>query len=221
MSQQGARCSSQRRAAIVRHLQAKYPDAGSELNFSNEYELVVAVLLSAQCTDKKVNQITPELFSTYPGFEALAGAAVPALEHILRPINYYRTKSKHLKGLGERVVEVYSGRLPRTLDELVSLPGVGRKTANVVLSELGVVPTFPVDTHVFRLAHRLGLSSGSNPDAVEADLKRLFKPELWRSLHHCFILHGRRVCIAQRPKCEDCRIKSLCHYFQSCQNGVS
>jgi endonuclease-3 len=218
MDEQWVPCSAQRRAAIVRHLKAEYPNPGSELHFSNEYELVVAVLLSAQCTDKKVNQVTPELFSMYPGFEDLAGAAVPALEDILRPINYYKTKSKHLKGLGERVTEVFLGRLPRTLDELVSLPGVGRKTANVVLSELGVVPTFPVDTHVFRLSHRLGFSLGSNPDAVEGDLKRLFKKELWRSLHHWLILHGRRVCIAQRPKCGDCRIRGLCRYYSSNQN---
>ncbi len=187
-----------------------YPEAASELNFKNEFELCVAVVLSAQCTDKKVNQVTPTLFERFPDFAALAHANLSTIEEIIRPINYYRTKSKNLLALGQRVTNEFAGKLPRSFEELTSLAGIGRKTANVVLGELGVVHTLPVDTHVFRVAQRLGLAKGTKPEQIEQQLKARFPPELWRPLHHWLILHGRRVCKAQRPNCPDCTLCSIC-----------
>ncbi len=187
-----------------------YPDPQSELNFKNEYELVSAVLLSAQCTDKKVNEVTPTLFSEFPDFKSLSNASLRKVESIIRPVNYYKTKSKNLIGMASMVVDRFGGALPRTHADLVELPGVGNKTANVVLSELGVVPTFPVDTHVFRISRRLGLAKGKNVEEVEEELKKLFPPAQWRELHHWLIFHGRRVCNAQRPACGRCTISALC-----------
>jgi endonuclease III len=189
-----------------------YPEPSSELLFSSEYELVVAVLLSAQCTDKMVNQVTPLLFKTLGDFSALAEADIVVLEELLRSINYYKTKAKHLQELGKKVVTKYNGKLPLTHDELIDLPGVGRKTANVVLSELGVAHTFPVDTHVYRVSRRLGFTAGKSPIKVEEDLMKLFQPEMWRPLHHWLILHGRRVCKAQTPQCEKCKLSKWCFF---------
>lgn len=189
-----------------------YPDARSELVFEGAYQLVVSVLLSAQCTDKKVNEVTPLLFKRYPSFHALARAHAPELEDIIRPINYYRTKAKHLGALAQRVVADFRGTLPTTHAELLTLPGVGQKTANVVVGELGSESSFPVDTHVFRLARRLGLSTGSHPRDVEEDLKTLFPASSWRGLHHQMIFHGRRVCKALRPLCGECALNALCRF---------
>ncbi len=199
---------------LIARLGKTYPDARSELNFANDYQLVVAVVLSAQCTDKKVNQVTPELFKAFPGFKTLATASIPQLEQIIRPINYYKTKTKNIIKLAQSVMSDFGGSLPRTHQELLSLPGVGRKTANVVLCEQGEFPALPVDTHVFRVSHRLGLSQGKGPDEVEQDLMRIFKPSTWHGLHHGLIFHGRRVCKAQRPLCSECALWDLCPSFR-------
>ena len=191
-------------------LEELYPDPRSELNFNNEYELVVAVVLSAQCTDKKVNEVTPALFARFPSFEQLAESALSEVERIIRPVNYYATKAKHLRALALKVRDEFGGRLPREMVLLRTLPGVGQKTANVVLSELGAAPADPVDTHVFRVAHRLGLATGSSPAKVELELCEAFPKSVWRPLHHWLIFHGRRVCKAQRPLCESCRLLSIC-----------
>ncbi len=187
-----------------------YPEPRSELNFSNNYELLVAVLLSAQCTDKKVNQITPLLFSTFPDCEALSKAKLSTVEKIIRPINYYRTKAKNLIKTAVLLVEKHACSVPGTFEQLINLPGVGRKTANVILSERGLAKTFPVDTHVARVSKRLGLTLHINPDLIEEDLKSEFEPGLWRNLHHYLIFHGRRVCKAARPLCAECRLNKIC-----------
>jgi endonuclease-3 len=195
---------------LLHRLEKLYPTPQSELVFSDEYQLLVAVMLSAQCTDKKVNEVTPLLFKEYSSFKALAKATVERVETIIRPINYCKTKAKHLVSTAKTITHDLKGQLPQTHAGLTALPGVGNKTANVVLSELGIVPAFPVDTHVFRLANRLGLSQGKTPEAVERDLKREFDSKEWRGLHHRLIFHGRRVCKAVNPHCSGCDLRSLC-----------
>ena len=200
----------QKKKFLVQALAELYPDPHSELDFKNEYQLLIAVMLSAQCTDKKVNQVTPELFKAYPSFKALSQAKLEDVERIIRPINYYKTKSKNLIATGNEAVDRFKSKVPDTHDDLTSLPGVGNKTANVILSEKGVIPAFPVDTHIFRLSHRLGLSKGKTPDHVEADLRQAFPSSEWRNLHHRLIFHGRRVCSARSPHCGKCVLNKIC-----------
>ncbi|HQH27212.1 MAG TPA: endonuclease III [Oligoflexia bacterium] len=195
---------------LLRRLRAAYPSPQSELNFSNDYQLVVSVMLSAQTTDKKVNEITPLLFARYPSFTELSRARTAHIEQIIRPINYYRTKAKHLREMARIVQNHYLGHLPRTYNELLALPGVGNKTAKVVLCELGCAAAFPVDTHVFRVSRRLGLAVGNSPQKVEQELCQEFAPRHWRALHHWLILHGRRVCQARKPLCQECFIAEIC-----------
>jgi endonuclease-3 len=201
---------SQARAKLLAILEKLYPEPRSELDFSNEYELLIAVMLSAQCTDKKVNQVTPVLFKRYPNFKDLSRARVTDFATIIRPINYYKTKSANIVATAQRITQEYRGKVPKTHEELTSLPGVGRKTANVVLGETGAVPSLPVDTHVFRVSNRLGLTSGKTPEAVERDLCALFPPTEWRNLHHRLIFHGRRVCKARNPDCALCELQKIC-----------
>lgn len=205
-----SKAETSRLGKITQILDKAYPNPRSELNFNNDYELLVSVALSAQCTDKKVNQVTPLLFSKYPNFKTLSKAKLTAVEEIIRPINYYRTKAKNIIAASERVESLHHGTLPKNHEELIELPGVGRKTANVVLGELGISHTFPVDTHVFRVSKRLGMASGKSVNEVEEEMKRTFPSNLWRSLHHWLILHGRRVCKAQRPLCVECPLNKLC-----------
>jgi endonuclease-3 len=201
---------SKDKTSLLLSLAELYPNPHSELDFSNEYQLLIAVILSAQCTDKKVNQVTPTLFKRYRDFKALSKASLEQVEQIIRPINYFKTKSKNIIETAKQVVTEHWADLPKTREGLISLPGVGRKTANVVLGELGIEPSFPVDTHVFRVAHRLGLTKGRTPDEVEDDLKRQFPPSEWRNLHHRFIFHGRRVCKARTPECSICPLAPIC-----------
>jgi endonuclease-3 len=189
-----------------------YPEVRSELDFSDDYQLLVAVMLSAQCTDKKVNQVTPALFLRYPDFTQLARAELAEVEELIRPINYYKTKSRHLLAAARQIVTEHGGRLPRHRAAVVALPGVGQKTTNVVLGELGVEPCLPVDTHVFRVARRLGLSAGKTPAAVEQDLTKRFHSSQWRNIHHRLIFHGRRVCKARAPLCQGCALAELCQH---------
>jgi len=196
--------------SIIRVLSKAYPEPKSELNFSNEYELLVAVVLSAQCTDKKVNEVTPILFSKYPTPESLSKAKISSIESIIRPINYYKTKSKNLLGLGKMLYFDFNGKVPRSADQIRRLPGVGQKTANVVLGELGAAKTFPVDTHVFRVSKRLGFATAKTREKVEEELKERFDRRLWRKLHHWLILHGRRICKAQKPLCSECKLAKFC-----------
>lgn len=198
------------RAALLETLARLYPNPRSELNFCNDYQLIVCVVLSAQCTDKKVNAVTPELFRVYPSFDGLSRARLEDVENIIRPVNYYKTKARNLLALASKIVSEHASRLPKTMEHLISLPGVGRKTANVVLCEQGITPALPVDTHVWRVSKRLGLTAGSTPERAEEDLTAQFKPGDWRFLHHALVLHGRRVCKAQRPLCEACSLGSIC-----------
>ena len=199
-----------KRAELLTILARLYPEPRSELDFSNDFELIIAVMLSAQCTDVKVNQVTPILFKKYPTAARLAKAKLSDVEAVIRPINYFKTKSKNIIATSSVLSSQYGGEVPRTHEELIALPGVGRKTANVVLGETGAVPALPVDTHVFRVARRLGLSEGKTPEAVEHDLMKRFLSSEWRPLHHRLIFHGRRVCKARNPMCAECELRAIC-----------
>ena len=199
-----------KRAELLTELTLLYPEPRSELDFKNEFQLLIAVVLSAQCTDVKVNQVTPHLFKAYPDCKRLGKAKLSDVEAIIRPINYFKTKSKNIIATSDILATQYLGSVPKTHAELTALPGVGRKTANVVLGETGAVPSLPVDTHVFRVSRRLGLTKGKTPDAVERDLMRLFPSSEWRGLHHRLIFHGRRVCKARNPLCGECSLRGLC-----------
>lgn len=192
-------------------LHSLYPDAHCELDFRSPWELLVATILSAQCTDKRVNMVTPVLFERYPGPEQLAIAVPEDVESIIRSTGFFRAKTKALLGVANALVDQHASRVPATMDELVVLPGVGRKTANVVLGNAfdineGVV----VDTHVGRLAVRLGLTSEVDPIKVERDLMAIFPLERWTLLSHLLIWHGRRVCEARKPRCGECTLNDIC-----------
>jgi endonuclease-3 len=202
---------SERAAEILRRLEAEYPDARCALEHQAPLELLVATILSAQCTDARVNQVTPALFSRCP--TAADYAAIPAaeLERLIQSTGFFRNKAKSLIGLGRALVERHGGEVPDTMEELVALPGVGRKTANVVLGNaFGKNEGIVVDTHVARLSRRLGLTRQEDPVRIERDLMPLFPRPAWALLAHLLIFHGRRVCKAPRPRCADCRLADLC-----------
>ena len=210
MPRETAAARRARAAAVLEGLRACYPDARTELDFGTPFQLVIATLLSAQATDVSVNAATPALFGRYPTPEALATATPEEVEPFIQTIGLFRNKAKHAVACARRLVEHYGGEVPPTVEELVTLPGVGRKTANVVVANAFGVPAIAVDTHVGRLARRLGFSRHDDPDQVERDLQRLFPPEQWVFLHHALILHGRRVCAARKPACERCAVAPLC-----------
>jgi len=198
-------------AVLDAALAAAYPDATCELGFRNPFELLVATILSAQCTDARVNMVTPGLFARYPDAAALAAAEQGELEALIRSTGFYRNKAKSLLGMARAVMERHGGEVPATMEAMTALPGVGRKTANVVLgTAFGLATGVVVDTHVSRLAGRLGLSRRSEPEKIEADLMRLFPPASWVALAHRLILHGRRVCVARKPACEGCSLAAIC-----------
>jgi len=197
---------------ITKKFKLLYPNPETELNFNNPFELLVSVVLSAQCTDKKVNEVTIELFSKYPTAEKLSKAKISTIEKIIKQVNYYKTKSKHLINLSNLIIDNYSGQIPYEMSELIKLPGVGNKTASVVLGELGKAYTFPVDTHVFRVSKRLGIADGKNVKIVEDQLKQNIPKKLWRPFHHYLILHGRRVCDARKPNCTECTLNKICDF---------
>jgi len=184
--------------------------AQSELDFSNPFELIVAVILSAQCTDKRVNIVTPELFKAYPDAAKLASATEEEVFELIKSISYPNNKSRHLVGMARKLISDYGGNVPSGVEELMSLPGVGRKTANVVASIIYNEPVIAVDTHVLRVSRRLGLSRGTTPRAVELDLEKNIPEELRPTAHHWILLHGRYVCTAKKPQCETCGLKSFC-----------
>ncbi len=200
----------QRAALVLADLRELYADARTELDFGTPFQLVIATLLSAQATDVSVNAATPALFGRYPDADAMAAATPEEIEPYIRTIGLFRTKARNSVATAVAVRDRFGGEVPRSIEELTSLPGVGRKTANVVLANAFGVPTIAVDTHVGRLARRLGFSTALDPDAVERDLQRLFAPEDWIFLHHALILHGRRVCAARKPACGRCLLAPLC-----------
>ncbi|WP_190972959.1 endonuclease III [Bifidobacterium rousetti] len=196
----------------------RYPAPKCALDFTNPLQLLIATVLSAQTTDKRVNTVTPELFARYPEAADLAAANPEDVESIIRPLGFYRSKSKHLLGLAATLDERFGGEVPRTMDELVTLPGVGRKTANVVLGNAFGVPGFPVDTHVMRVTGRLRWRSDwriakSDPVTVEREICACFPPEDWTDLSHRLIFHGRDVCHARKPDCVDCPLADTCPSF--------
>lgn len=190
------------------------PVAESELNYTNPFELLVAVVLSAQCTDKRVNQVTPALFEAFPTAEEMSKASVDDILHYISSVSYPNNKAKHLLGLSKALVEKYSGVVPASQDELQTLPGVGRKTANVVMAVAFDKPAMPVDTHVFRVSHRLGLvpKTATTPLAVEKKLVKNIPHEILGLAHHWLLLHGRYVCKALKPDCENCGLHLYCSF---------
>lgn len=191
------------------------PVAESELNYRNPYELLVAVMLSAQCTNKRVNMVTPALFEAYPTPELLAKATSDEVFEYVKSVSYPRSKAEHLVAMAQRLVEVYHGEVPDTIEELQTMQGVGRKTANVVCAVIWNQPTMAVDTHIFRVSERIGLTTGSkNPLQTERQLVKHIPAEVIPKAHHWLLLHGRYVCQARKPKCEQCGIAEFCRFFE-------
>jgi endonuclease-3 len=202
----------QRVEELLSRLRKTYPDVECALLHRNPWELLVATILSAQCTDARVNMVTPALFEAFPTPKAMAAATPAAIEEYVKSTGFYRNKAKSIHGAAKRVVEVYGGKLPQTMDELLTLPGAARKTANVVLGVAfhkaeGVV----VDTHVLRISQRLGLTQSTDPKKVEQDLMRILPHDRWIQFSHEIIHHGRQICVARKPKCELCPLEDLCH----------
>ena len=201
--------------AILAELTRLYPDAGPELNFSNPYETLIAVMLSAQCTDKRINQITPALFRDYPTPEAMSLATPDIIYEYIRSVSYPNNKARHLVGMAQMLVRDYDGEVPSTGEELEKLPGVGRKTANVIGAVIWQKEVMPVDTHVFRVSARLGLTRGAKtPLQTELQLERHIPSHLLPVAHHWLILHGRYICTARAPKCCECGIKAWCNLLR-------
>lgn len=202
---------------IVDFFSAAQPDVASELNYGNAYELLVATMLAAQCTDKRVNMVTPALFAAYPTVSDLAKATEEDILSYVKSVSYPNNKTRHLLQMAQMVVQDFGGEIPCNIDDLTKLPGVGRKTANVVLAFAFEQAAMPVDTHVFRVSHRLGLvpESAKTPEAVEKELVKHFPEEYISRAHHWLLLHGRYVCTARKPHCEKCPLLSICQFFQN------
>jgi endonuclease III len=204
-----ARC--ERAARIYDLLEQEYPEARTALEHANPFELAVATVLSAQCTDERVNRVTPALFRRFPDARALAAAPLDELEAIIHSTGFFRSKARNLVGMARAVVEEHDGELPRSLAGLTRLPGIGRKTANVILGNaFGVDEGVVVDTHVKRLAGRLGLSKETTPEKIEQDLMEVLPRERWTPVSHLLIFHGRQVCVARKPRCAECVVAFLC-----------
>jgi endonuclease-3 len=201
---------------LIRYFQQHSPDAETELIYDDPYQLLVAVILSAQCTDKRVNMTTPAIFERFPDAKALSKASFDDLFPLIKSISYPNNKTKHLIGMAHMLVDNFQGKVPMTVEELVQLPGVGRKTANVITSVIDNQPNMAVDTHVFRVSHRIGLvpQSASTPLAVEKELLKNIPKALVHKAHHWLILHGRYICVARNPKCEQCGLRPVCKYYK-------
>ena len=202
---------------VIDYFEKNSPEPETELIYDDPYELLVAVILSAQCTDKRVNMTTPAIFKKYPDVKFLSKATFDELFPFIKSISYPNNKTKHLIAMAKKVIEDFDGKIPMTVDELMQLPGVGRKTANVITSVVDKQPNFAVDTHVFRVSKRIGLvpQSASTPFAVEKELIKNFPTELIHKAHHLLILHGRYICVARNPKCDQCGLRPVCRYFQN------
>ena len=199
---------------IINKLSRQHPNANTELTYTNAYELLVATILSAQCTDERVNQVTPALFTRYPNARALAKATTGELEPQIQSTGFFRTKSKSLVGMANALVDEHGGDVPKQMDALVKLPGVGRKTANVVLGHALGVPGLPVDRHVLRVANRIGIARSEDPEIVEQQLCAAMPPARWTLTSDTLILHGRRIC-KPKPLCEKCVVRPDCHYYKT------
>jgi endonuclease-3 len=204
--------AKERVAAILDALARTYPGVVCALNHRNAWELTVATILSAQCTDVRVNLVTPALFKAFPTPKAMAAAGLPELEELIRTTGFFRNKAKSIKGAAQAVVEQFGGDVPQTMDEILKLPGVARKTANVVLGSFyGIAVGVVVDTHVLRLSRRLELTKNDQPEKVEQDLMKIVPQDRWIAFSHELIHHGRQICIARTPKCADCTLEKLCN----------
>ena len=199
---------------IFEALQKKYPDAHCELGFHTPFELLIATILSAQCTDERVNHVTASLFAETNTPEGILALGQIELENKIRSLGLFHNKAKNILAACRVLVENFAGQVPEDIDSLRQLPGVGRKTANVVASNAFGIPALAVDTHVFRVAHRLGIADGKTPEKVEEELVRVFPKERWTLVHHLLIFHGRRTCIARKPNCEECPITGVCMMYQ-------
>jgi endonuclease III len=196
---------------IVTRLRKAYSDAECALTHQNPFQLIVATILSAQCTDERVNMVTPQLFEEFPTPQALAEADLTRIEELIQSTGFFRSKAKNLQGMARALVERHEGELPRSLEELTAMPGVGRKTANVVLgTAFGIPSGVVVDTHVKRITNLLGLTESSNPDIIERDLMEVVPKKEWINFSHRLIHHGRRICIARRPRCPECPLLDVC-----------
>lgn len=202
--------SKKRASQILARLSETIPDTSCELRHSNAWELLMATILSAQCTDERVNQVTPVLFNRWPEAESLAGAVREEVEEVIRPTGFYRNKARSIQECSAALMERFGGAVPRTLEELVTLPGVGRKTANLILGECFGVPGVIVDTHVKRVSARLGLTTSEDPVEIEQDLMKLLPKKEWSDGSSRLLLHGRYVCLAKKPKCDECILSALC-----------
>jgi endonuclease-3 len=202
--------------AFVDHFSSHFPEAETELHYTNPFELLVAVVLSAQCTDKRINQVTPALFKRFPDAKSLAESSVEEIFSYIRSVSYPNNKAKHLLGLGQKITDQFAGEVPETMEDLQSLPGVGRKTANVIASVIYNQPAMAVDTHVFRVSQRLGLvpKTANTPLKVEMALIKHLPDEVIATAHHWLILHGRYVCLARTPHCAKCTITHFCAFYQ-------
>ena len=205
---------NKRAQKILDELKKMHPDAGCELNYGTPFELLVAVILSAQCTDKRINEVTKDLFKKYNNPEQYATMTPAELEPLIHSCGFFHNKAVNIIGAAKGIVDRFGGEVPKTMAELTSLPGVGRKTASVVMTVAFDEPAMPVDTHVFRVSGRLGLSHGKNPEQVEKDLKDLYPPSDWNIVHHTLIFHGRYICKALRPNCSECTLTEYCPYFK-------
>jgi endonuclease-3 len=205
----------ERAKKVLDILSREFQDAGTALVFSNPLELLISTVLSAQATDKLINKITVELFKKYRTASDYARAPIAELEADISSVNFFRNKAKSIKGLGEKLAGEYGGKVPDTLDDLTSLPGVGRKTANIILGNAFGIDALAVDTHVKRVSGRLGFTTNTDPDKIEVDLCKIIPEKRWTATTHLLILHGRKTCKARGPLCNECPVSALCDYFET------
>lgn len=196
-------------------LKNTYPDAKCSLDFTTPFELLIAVILSAQCTDERVNKTTPSIFSKYSTPEDFANIKIDELERLIHPCGFYKNKAKNIKACAKILVEKYNSKVPNTMEDLIALPGVGRKTANVVLlNAYGIAEGIAIDTHAKRISNRFGFSKESDPEKIEKDLLKIFPKEYLKDINHLFVYHGRNFCTARNPKCEQCTLSKFCKSFK-------
>lgn len=201
---------------FVETLKNTYPDATCSLDFKTPFQIVVAVALSAQCTDERVNKTTPALFEKCKTIQDFADIDIKELEEIIHPCGFYKNKAKNIKLCAKQVLENFNGEVPKTMDELTTLAGIGRKSANVVLLEaFGIANGIAVDTHAKRVSNRVGLSSQKEPEKIEQDLLKIFPKEYLKDINHLFVWHGRKTCDSRKPRCEECTVKNYCKYYKS------
>lgn len=205
--------STEKVVEIIELLKSAYPDATCSLDFNSPFELGIAVMLSAQCTDERVNKTTPSIFEKYNTPQDFVDMDISILENLIHPCGFYKTKAKNIKAYSKKILEEYNGKLPKNIDELMTLPGIGRKSANVIMLEAFNNPIgIAIDTHAKRISNRLGLSSNSDPSKIEQDLLKIIPNEYYKDVNHLFVWHGRNICTARNPKCDNCPVSMYCYY---------